>query len=169
MTSPTRPTASRWPSPPELPGRSVKSSSSPTADGSLQGDLVRTGDSVFAVAYSPDGKKIAAAGADRAIRVYDLATGKQLLAIEDHADWVMDVAWTPDGKKLASASRDKTSKVFDATTGDSPGHLQQPRPAGLRRRLQCRRQPGHHQRTRQEHPRLEHQGRQAGPGHRWLR
>ena len=90
-----------------------------TADGSLQGDLVRTGDSVFAVAYSPDGKKIAAAGADRAIRIYDLATGKQLLAIEDHADWVMDVAWTPDGKKLASASRDKTSKVFDATTGDS--------------------------------------------------
>ncbi|GIS61036.1 MAG: hypothetical protein CM1200mP2_32610 [Planctomycetaceae bacterium] len=90
-----------------------------TPDGSLQGDLVRTGDSVFAVAYSPHGKKIAAAGADRAIRIYDLATGKQLLAIEDHADWVMDVAWTPDGKKLASASRDKTSKVFDATTGDS--------------------------------------------------
>ena len=89
------------------------------ADGNVTGDLVRTDDAVFGIALSPDGTKLATAGADRAIRVFELATQKQVLNIEDHADWVMDVAWSPDGKKLASASRDKTSKVFDATTGDS--------------------------------------------------
>jgi WD40 repeat protein len=87
--------------------------------GDLVADLVRTADAIFAVAFSPDGKRLAVGGADRAIRVFDVATRKQQLLIEDHADWVMDVAWLPDGSKLVSASRDKTAKVFDAKTGDS--------------------------------------------------
>jgi WD40 repeat protein len=90
-----------------------------TETGDLVASLVRTADSIFAVAFSPDGKRLAAAGADRAIRVFDVATKKQQLLIEDHADWVMDVAWLPDASKLISASRDKTAKVFDAKTGDS--------------------------------------------------
>jgi WD40 repeat protein len=89
------------------------------ADGKLLGDLVRTDDSVFGIAVSPDGKRLASAGADRSIRIFDIATQKEEVLIEDHADWVMDIAWSPDGAKLASASRDKTSKVFDTKTGDS--------------------------------------------------
>ncbi len=96
------------------------------ADGTLVKDLVTTSDAMFAVSFSPDGKRLAAGGADRAIRVFNVETGVQELLIEDHADWVMGIAWSPDGAKLASASRDKTSKVFDAKTGDSlitfPGH-----------------------------------------------
>jgi Planctomycete cytochrome C/WD domain, G-beta repeat len=85
------------------------------ADGRLLADYFTTNDSVFAVAFSPNGKRLATAGADRGIRVFDVATKKQLVLIEDHADWVMGIAWSPDGTKLASASRDKTSKVFDVT------------------------------------------------------
>ena len=98
------------------------------ADGTLVKDLVTTSDAMFAVAFSPDGKRLAAGGADRSIRVFDIASGKQELLIEDHADWVMGIAWSPDGAKLASASRDKTAKVFDAKTGESlitfPGHAE---------------------------------------------
>jgi hypothetical protein len=96
------------------------------ADGSLVRQFVSLPDVAFDVAFSPDGAKLAACGADRSIRVFDVASGKQEVLIEDHADWVLAIAWSPDGTRLASASRDKTSKVFDAKTGDSvltyPGH-----------------------------------------------
>jgi WD40 repeat protein len=90
-----------------------------TATGKEVADLVRSEDSIFSVAFSADGTRIACGGADRAIRVYSVATGKQQTLIEDHADWVMGIAFSPDGTKIASASRDKTSKVFDAKTGES--------------------------------------------------
>jgi Tol biopolymer transport system component len=91
-------------------------------------DLVESPDCVFAVAFSPDGKRLAAAGADRAIRIWDVDSGKELALFEDHADWILDLAFSPDGKRLASASRDKTSKVFDVEKKESlvtfPGHAQ---------------------------------------------
>ena len=91
-------------------------------------DLWEGADCAFAVAFSPDGKLLAGAGADRAIRVWEAASGKLLATIEDHADWVLDVAFSPDGKRLASASRDKTSKVFDVGKKEAlvtfPGHAE---------------------------------------------
>ena len=82
-------------------------------------ELAETQDAVFAVAFSPDGKRIATAGADRTIRVYETDTGKVLVQIEDHADWIFDIAFSPDGTRLASGSRDKTSKVFDVVKKES--------------------------------------------------
>ena len=91
-------------------------------------DLAETQDVVFSVAFSPDNKKIATAGADRTIRIFEVETGKLLSQIEDHADWIFAVALSPDGKRLASASRDKTAKVFDVEKKESlvtfPGHAQ---------------------------------------------
>src|SRR5690606_24024882 len=69
--------------------------------------------------FSPDGARLACAGGDRAIRVFDVESGAEQIVIEDHADWVMAIAFSPDGNKLASASRDKTAKLFDAATGDA--------------------------------------------------
>ena len=89
-------------------------------------EFPETIDSVFAVAFSPDSTKLAAAGADRAVRIWDVATGAEIMSIEDHADWVFDLAWSPDGKRIATASRDKTCKVFDAVKKEVlatfPGH-----------------------------------------------
>ena len=83
-------------------------------------------DVCLGVAFDPPGKRLAACGADRAIRIYDIASGKQDRLIEDHADWVMGIAWSPDGSQLVSGGRDKASKVFDLKTGESittyPGH-----------------------------------------------
>ena len=89
-------------------------------------DLLESTDSVFAIAFSPDSKLVAAAGADRAIRVWEVDSGKLVTTIEDHADWILDIAFSPDGHRLASASRDKTCKVFDIVKKESlvtfPGH-----------------------------------------------
>ncbi len=83
--------------------------------------LDRINDLMMAVAFSPDGSRLAAGGADNAIRVYDIASARRLLLIEQHADWVMDLAYSPDGSQIASASRDKSSRIFDATTGSMEG------------------------------------------------
>jgi WD40 repeat protein len=87
--------------------------------GELVHDLATLPDVAFDVAFSPAGDKLAAGGADRSVRIFDVATGKQERLIEDHADWVMAVAYSADGTKLGTASRDKTSKVFDAAKGES--------------------------------------------------
>jgi WD40 repeat protein len=100
----------------------------PSGGGKPVRDLVETQDVVFAVAFSPDSKKVATAGADRTIRIFEVESGKLLAQIEDHADWIFDIAFSPDGKRLASASRDKTSKVFDVDKKESlvtfPAHVQ---------------------------------------------
>jgi len=74
-------------------------------------------DMMLVARFSPDGRKLAAAGADSAIGLYDVTSGKREWLIEQHADWVTDLAFSPDGARLASASRDKSARIFDAATG----------------------------------------------------
>jgi WD40 repeat protein len=86
-------------------------------------ELLETDDSVLCLAVSADGKKLAAGGCDRLVRVWDLSPGyanaKLEQTIENHADWVFGVAFAPDGKHLLTASRDKTAKVWDLATKES--------------------------------------------------
>jgi WD40 repeat protein len=82
-------------------------------------ELVQVDDSIWALAVSNDGKKIAAGGCDRMVRVFDVASGKMEHAIENHADWILGVAFTPDGKALVTGSRDKTAKVWDLANKES--------------------------------------------------
>ena len=100
--------------------------SSPAVDSSFPAGgasrlLDRIGDVMLCVAFSPDGARLAAGGADGAVCVYDAATGKRLLRVEQHADWVTGVAFSPDGTRVASASRDKSARVIDAGTGEATG------------------------------------------------
>ncbi len=109
-------------------GKATLFKTTPNGEANEPRELVESADVVFAVAFSPDSKKVAVGGADRAIRVFEVETAKLLLTIEDHADWVLDLAFSPDGTKLASAGRDKTSKVFDVEKKESlvtfPGHAE---------------------------------------------
>lgn len=102
-----------------VPGQSGEVKLFNPADGSLVKELAGAADVVYCAVFNPAGTKLATGGADRAIRIFDVATGKEEVLIEDHADWVVALAWSPDGAKLASASRDKTSKLFNAANGES--------------------------------------------------
>ena len=71
--------------------------------------------SVRAVAFSPDGTRVATGG-DGAAQVFDAATGKQLARL-DHEEAVRAVAFSPDGTRVATASFDHSTRVFNAATG----------------------------------------------------
>src|SRR4051812_41113999 len=57
---------------------------------------------VRAMAYSPDGRLLAAGGDDMKVRLWDLASGELLFTLSQHTDWVRALAFSPDGQLLAS-------------------------------------------------------------------
>jgi WD40 repeat protein len=71
-------------------------------------------DAVYGLAFHPDGKLLASGGADRAVKVWDTATGKRLYTLGDATDWVYCVAWSADKKHLAAAGVDKSVRVWEA-------------------------------------------------------
>ncbi|WP_439625365.1 WD40 repeat domain-containing serine/threonine protein kinase [Gemmata sp.] len=73
--------------------------------------------SVHAVAYAPDGKRLATGGADNAVRIWDAATGREVACVRGHTGPVNGVAWSPDGGRLATASKDGTARIWDAASG----------------------------------------------------
>ncbi len=82
--------------------------------------LLDTDDTVQCLALSSDGKKLAAGGTDRTVRIWDVANGFKLdQSIENHADWVLGLTFTADGKYLLTAGRDKTAKVWDLKAKES--------------------------------------------------
>ncbi|WP_375467236.1 caspase family protein, partial [uncultured Nostoc sp.] len=52
---------------------------------------------VNSVAFSPDGKTIASASADKTVKLWDAATGKEITTLKGHSDAVYSVAFSPDG------------------------------------------------------------------------
>jgi len=71
---------------------------------------------LFAMAFSPDGKLLAAAGGDRTVRLYETASWKEVGSLRGHADVVTDVSFSADGSKLLSASWDNSAVLWDVAT-----------------------------------------------------
>lgn len=67
---------------------------------------------LIGVAFSPDGKLIAAGGDDRAAHVWDAATLQPKTTYVGHDNMIWAVAFSPDGKTLASSSADGTIKLW---------------------------------------------------------
>lgn len=80
--------------------------------------LATTIDTVMALAFDRNGTRLAAGGADNAIRIFSVPEGKELRLLQQHADWVLGLAFSPEGKHLASASRDRIARVFSLESGE---------------------------------------------------
>ncbi len=83
---------------------------------------------VAAVAWSPDGKRVASGSGDRTVQVWDATTGHNVIIYQGHQDVPYGVAWSYDGQRIASGSADHTVQIWSPTTRDPqalltyPGH-----------------------------------------------
>ncbi len=72
---------------------------------------------VWSAAFNSDGSRIVTASNDKTARIWDAASGKQLVILDGHQDWVLSAAFSPDGKRVVTASQDGTARIWDAASG----------------------------------------------------
>ena len=78
-------------------------------------------DYVFALAFSPDGKQIAAGTNDRPnyLKIWDARTGAPVRELPGHEDAVLSVVYSRDGKRLLTSSYDNTARLWNLESGQS--------------------------------------------------
>ncbi|GAA0891730.1 hypothetical protein GCM10009122_14090 [Fulvivirga kasyanovii] len=81
---------------------------------------------IKAVAFTPDGKYLLTGSRDKSIKLWDVASGRELRSFLGHKGTVNDIDVTDDGKYFVSSSADNTAKLWEITTGkmirDFVGH-----------------------------------------------
>lgn len=78
---------------------------------------------VFSVAFSPDGRRLACAGSDGTIRLWDVRRHVQLAQLPGHSDPIEDVRFSPDGGLLATAGDDDTVRLWDLRSNTQVAEL----------------------------------------------
>jgi WD40 repeat protein len=74
--------------------------------------------SFYAIARKPagsgsDGAGVVTASSDKTARLWDAATGKQVVVLRGHDEEVSSAAFSPDGARVVTASLDKTARLWE--------------------------------------------------------
>jgi DNA-binding beta-propeller fold protein YncE len=85
-------------------------------------------DAVFAVSFSPDGKLLAAGGADNVARVWNAEQKKLVGELRGHTAWVLGTSFSGDGKFIVTSSADRTAQVWEVGTWKPVAKMDQMEP-----------------------------------------
>jgi WD40 repeat protein len=69
---------------------------------------------IWSIAFSADGKRVAAAFKEKNAQVWDAVTGVPISRTVQHDRIVTSVAFSPDGRRVVTASEDKSARVWNA-------------------------------------------------------
>jgi len=67
--------------------------------------------------FSPDGRFLLSGSWDNTLKLWDIATGKEIRTFMGHSSIVRSVSFSPDGHLALSGSSDETLKLWDVATG----------------------------------------------------
>ena len=90
----------------------------PIASGGTRIVLGRHG-GASALAFSPDGARLAVAFRDHTTVLWDVAKREQFGTLRGHRERVADVAFSPDGEWIATGGFDYTARIWETRTGQS--------------------------------------------------
>ncbi len=118
--------ASRSPTPPTLPAPETSQPAAPRPPVVEKPPLGTTlftyhghTSAVTALAWSPNGGRLASGSWDSTVHLWEVTTGARLLFYRGHMSGVTAVTWSPDRKSLASGSDDGVVQIWDAVTGQT--------------------------------------------------
>jgi WD40 repeat protein/tRNA A-37 threonylcarbamoyl transferase component Bud32 len=92
-----------------------------TGDGSRIRRIHGPDGTAFGAAIDCTGTRLAIAGSDGQVKVWNVVMGRLDHAFRAHAGWVADVAFSPDGTQLASAGQDDVVRIWDLARNPTPG------------------------------------------------
>lgn len=77
---------------------------------------LKSGGTLTAILFSPDGSRVATASYDQTARMFDVSSGKELWHSAQNGV-VLAIAFSPDGRYLSTGGFDKTVRMLDAADG----------------------------------------------------
>jgi WD40 repeat protein len=83
------------------------------------------------VAFSPDGKRIISGSMAGTVKVWDSATGAELMTLREHSDRIWSVAFSPDGKTIAAGTEETGDDSIRLWESAAPAGGQEARRTGM--------------------------------------